>query len=174
MGYTSTNLRWNARLAGSSVILGLAALLLAAPDRAPAQDKDEPQPLKAATATAGKIDKDGHQTVTVTVEMNQDWYIYANPVDNPDLANIKTSVKISGNQKLEEVKITSPAGEKKTEGLAGETISYLIYEGKVEITATVKRASGDAGPLDVSLKYNACNKKNPICLPTAQIKVVVK
>jgi hypothetical protein len=173
MDSTSTKPRWKTRLAGALAMLGLAALLLAAPDSAPAQAKDEPQPLKAATATAGKIEKDGRQTVTVSVEMNAGWHIYANPVDNADLASIKTVVNISSKQKLEEVQITYPPGKMKAEILGSQNFSYRIYEGKVEITATVRHAAGDAGPLGISLTYNACNMKGE-CLPTNQIKVDVK
>jgi DsbC/DsbD-like thiol-disulfide interchange protein len=61
-----------------------------------------------------------------------------------------------------------------TEVLQGEKISYLSYEGKVEIIAVVKRLAGDSGPLEINVIYNACNDVTMKCLPRAQVKLQVK
>jgi DsbC/DsbD-like thiol-disulfide interchange protein len=129
--------------------------------------KDESQVKFSASAT--KPDKDGRQKVTITMDINSGFYAYANPVNNEDLEPAQTVVKIAGAKKLEEVKVDYPPGKKKMTG----DLSYLTYEGKVEITATVKRAAGDTEPLDVTVRFSVCNVKG-FCLPPEQVKLQVK
>jgi DsbC/DsbD-like thiol-disulfide interchange protein len=157
--------------AGAGICFCLATLFLANADLVTAQDKDAPVKL---AASASKIDKDGRQTITVTLEIGKNWHIYANPVGAESLAGTETAVKITGIQKLDKVDVTYPAGKKVTEDLVGKDITYLTYEGKVEISAVVKRAAGDVGPLDVSVTYNACNDVTKSCAPRAQVKLQVK
>jgi DsbC/DsbD-like thiol-disulfide interchange protein len=131
-----------------------------------AAGKDESQ-VKFQTS-ADKIDKDGNQKVTIKMAINSGYYAYANPVDNEDLEPAKTIVKIASAQKLEKVKIDYPVGKKKS----SDNINYKIYEGTVEIGATVKRAAGDTGPLDVTVTFSVCNVKG-FCLPPEQVKLQV-
>ena len=149
--------------------LSLCALALALPRAAVlAQGKKDESQVKF-TASATKPDKDGRQKVTITMDINSGFYAYANPVNNEDLEPAQTVVKIAGAQKLDDVKVDYPQGKKK---MTGE-LSYSIYEGKFDITATVKRAAGDTGPLDVTVKFSVCNVKG-FCLPPEQVKLQVK
>ena len=164
--------RWFA-LAGVSVALAAMAWLLGgdavAAGKQGKQDKDKQESHVKVTASAGKIDKNGSQTVTVTMEIESPWYAYANPVGNEDLESARTKVGVTAAKKLEKVEVNYPPGKRKMLG----TETYNAYEGKVEITATVKRAPGDTGPLDVSVKYMTCNPKG-ICLPPEEVKLQVK
>jgi DsbC/DsbD-like thiol-disulfide interchange protein len=149
--------------------LSLCALALAWPSATVvAQAKKDESQVKF-TASASKPDKDGRQKVTITMDINSGFYAYANPVNNEDLEPAQTVVKIAGAQKLDEMKVDYPQGKKK---MTGE-LSYNIYEGKFDITATVKRAAGDTGPLDVTVKFSVCNVKG-FCLPPEQVKLQVK
>jgi DsbC/DsbD-like thiol-disulfide interchange protein len=121
------------------------------------------------TAKAGKIGEDGTQVVTVTLTINKGWHIYANPVDNKDQEDAQTVVTISGKTKPEDVKVEYPAGKLIKDKLVGD---YRIYEDKVEIKATVKRAKGDTGPLEATVKFQACNDKT--CLQGAKVTVPVE
>jgi hypothetical protein len=147
----------------------LATLLFA--NAVTAQDKDDP--VKVA-AGASKIDKEGRQTVTVTLDVGKNWHIYANPVGNDSFAGAETVLKVTAAQKLDKVDVTYPPGKKVTEVLQGENINYLTYEGKVEIIAVVKRVAGDSGPLEINVLYNACNDVTMKCLPRGQVKLQVK
>jgi DsbC/DsbD-like thiol-disulfide interchange protein len=122
------------------------------------------------TATAGKIDKDGRQTVTIKMHINDGWHAYANPVKNEDLEPNQTVVKITSAKKLEDVSVNYPSGQRQT--FLKDT--YQSYEGDVEILASLKRAAGDTGPLEVTVHYVTCNDKKGICLPPESVKLQVK
>jgi DsbC/DsbD-like thiol-disulfide interchange protein len=121
-------------------------------------------------ASASAIDKDGQQTVTIKMAINDGWYAYANPVKNEDLESTQTVVKIVGKQNLSDVAIVYPKGHMKTLGKD----SYYTYEGTVEIVAKVKRAPGDTSPLDVTVKYQTCNAAKGFCLRPESVTLQVK
>lgn len=156
-------------LTGSGRVVGsLAAVVLAllawSSGTAQAQIKKSDSVVKVS-AQAGKPDADGKQTVTITLDIEKDWHLYANPVDNEDLANAQTVVAVSSRVKPEAVKIDYPAGKLHVD----RGVNYKIYEGKVSIKAHVKRAPSDSGPLEVSVKLQSCDSKR--CLLPATVKV---
>jgi DsbC/DsbD-like thiol-disulfide interchange protein len=120
------------------------------------------------TASAAKIDKDGRQIITVKMNIKQSWHAYANPVKNETFEPNRTEVKITSAKKLEEVVIAYPPGQKLVVG----SDVFQVYVGVVDITATVKRAAGDTGPLAVTVKFVTCNDK--VCLPPETVKLEVK
>lgn len=122
------------------------------------------------SAKATKPDDSGKQVVTVTMDINKGWHAYANPVGNPDLRSSQTVVTVTGKEKLEAVKIAYPEGKVVNDKLVG---NYRTYEGKVDIQATVQRARGDTGPLEVSVKFMVCHDKG-VCLLPATVKLMVK
>jgi DsbC/DsbD-like thiol-disulfide interchange protein len=152
----------NSHWASTGVVL--AALVLVPSGLAPAgDDADSHVKFKA---TAGNIDKAGLQTITIVAEVSKGWHLYANPVKNEQLDDARTVVKFVAAKKLEKVDITYPAGTKLTDKTFGD---YMAYEGKTEITATVKRTEGDTSPLDVTIRYMVCNDKR--CVPgTAKLQ----
>jgi DsbC/DsbD-like thiol-disulfide interchange protein len=133
-----------------------------------AQGKDES--YVKVTAKSGKVDKDGWQVVTIKMEVDKDWHAYANPVQNPDLEPNKTLIKVTAAKKLEDVQVDYPKGKRETDGKD----SYYVYKGSVEFQAKVKRAAGDSGPLEVTVKYVICNDKKGLCLPPDSVKLEVK
>ncbi len=142
-------------------MVGLSAV------EAVAQAKKSDAEVKV-TAVADKPDADGKQTVTVTLAVNAGWHVYANPVGQEDLAGAQTVVTVIGKAKPEEVKIEYPAGKLVEDKTVGD---YKVYEKKVEIKALVRRAKGDTGPLEVTVKFQACNDKT--CLLPSTVKVSV-
>ncbi len=153
------------RLAGAALLAAVAAVLAAgtAVD-AGSKNKSEVK----ITATATKPDAEGRQTVTVTMLINKGWYAYANPVGFEDLKNAETTVKIAAKNKLEDVKVTYPTGKLKLDGKD----KYWIYQDKVSITAGVRRAKDDTGPLNLTVSYMTCNVKG-FCLPPEKVKLTV-
>ncbi len=144
-----------------------AGLALLACPAALAQKKSDS--AVKAKATAGKIDKDGKQVVTITLEIDSKYHLYANPVGQADFADTQTTVTISGKVKPESVKVDYPAGQTKKDKTVGD---YKIYKGKVTIKATVQRAKGDTGPLSAAVKVQACTETS--CLLPATIKLAVE
>jgi DsbC/DsbD-like thiol-disulfide interchange protein len=114
-----------------------------------------------ATATASKLGADGKQTVTITVEVEKGWYIYANPMkaNTNVLDGNETVLSIKGKDKIKAA-IKYPAGAKHKEGKQ----EYDVYEGKIVIQAELQRPAGDTGPLQISIDVNTC-KKNVCLLP---------
>src|SRR5262249_48981130 len=142
----------------------LAALALAlAPGRADAQAKKSDSVVKVS-AKADKPDAEGRQAVTVSLDIDRPWHVYANPVANDMLKSVQTTVKFLS--KVDEVKIDYPAGKVVKDTTTGD---YKTYEGKVTIKATVRRAKGDTGPLSLSVKIQACDDKS--CLLPATVKL---
>src|SRR5205823_5968613 len=82
----------------------LALLVCVGLSTANAQTSDK---VVKISATADKPDDAGNQTVTITVEIDKPWHIYANPVGNDMLAPVQTKVTFKD---VEDAKITYPPG----------------------------------------------------------------
>jgi DsbC/DsbD-like thiol-disulfide interchange protein len=164
LGYGGTQMgRTSTRCVLGALALALPAVLVCDTGPALAQAKKSDSVIKV-DVKADKPGADGKQTITITLDIDKSWHVYANPVENEDLTNAQTVVSVTSKGKLESVKVEYPAG--KPQGEMGE--KYKIYEGKVAIKAQVKRAGGDNSPLEVTIKLQACNDKT--CLVPAVIK----
>jgi DsbC/DsbD-like thiol-disulfide interchange protein len=139
-----------------------------------AQEKklDKSDAVIKVAAKASKPDADGKQTVTLTIQIDKGWHIYANPVGDDTLKPAQTVVTVTGKEKLPDVKVDYPAGKVvKDDELK---IEYKVYEDKVEIKVNIMRAKGDAGPLTVAVKVMACNEEKKKCLLPATVTVPVE
>jgi hypothetical protein len=121
------------------------------------------------TPEAGKIDADGNQTVLLHIDIESPYHLYANPVGNADLEDSQVTVGVEGKEKPQDVRIDYPPGQVVKDKTVGD---YKIYEGKVTIKAHVRRARGDTGPLEVSVKLQSCTSTG--CLPPATVKMTVR
>lgn len=109
----------------------------------------------------------GRQVVTVTLEVEKKWHIYANPVGNDDLKDSQTVVTVTG-KSSPKVKVEYPAGKVIKDKVVGD---YKVYEDKVAIKLTVERNAGDKEPLEVNVKFQACDDKS--CLLPATVKLTI-
>jgi uncharacterized protein YyaL (SSP411 family) len=146
----------------------------------------EPAPTGEAVAQAGGVRKsdavvkvtakadpekpgdDGKQIVRVTFAIEPGWHIYANPPGLEDLATGQTTVVVSARTKPKDVKMEYPAGKVINDPALGK---YRVYEGRVTVKATVRRAAGDTSPLEITAKFQACDERQ--CLLPATRKVTV-
>jgi thiol:disulfide interchange protein len=147
------------------LLLLVGGLLVAAPVLAQATKSDS---VVKAKVTADKP-VGGKQVVTITLEIDPKYHLYANPVGNPDFEASQVKVDVSSARKLESVKIDYPPGKLKKDATAGD---YKEYKGKVTIKANVQRAKDDTGPLTVSIKIQACDDSK--CLFPSTIKKTVE
>ncbi|MFO0926312.1 MAG: protein-disulfide reductase DsbD N-terminal domain-containing protein [Gemmataceae bacterium] len=145
---------------GLSLLALAAAALFAVVSPASAQGKKSNDVVKA-TAVAAKA-ADGKHVVTVTLDVDPKYYIYANPVGNADFEPNQTVVQVTGG-KVE--RVAYPAGEVVKDKIVGD---FRIYKGKVTIQATVDRG---AAPLEVAVKLQACSKS--ACLLPGTVKLSV-
>ena len=122
-----------------------------------------------ATATATKAGADGKQVVTITLDIEKGWHLYANPVNhnNDFLDANQTVVKIAAKDKLGDVKVMYPAGKTKID----KKEKYNIYEGTTKIVASVVRVMGDTSPLQITVEVSACD--DSVCLAMGKIKLTV-
>ncbi|MBI3823162.1 MAG: hypothetical protein HY289_10855 [Planctomycetes bacterium] len=120
-----------------------------------------------ATAVASKVGADGKQKVTITIDIEKSWHLYANPVNhnNETLNSAKTTVKISAKESVK-FKVTYPKGKT----VVDKKETYDIYEGVIKIEATVDRTMGDASPLEVSIRLSACNESTCLLPGTVVVK----
>jgi thiol:disulfide interchange protein len=149
-------------------LLALAACLaLTLASTAPAQGKKSDAVVRAK-ATATKPGNDGKQVVTITLEIDPKYHVYANPVGQEDFKDNETVVSVTGKNKPDSVKVEYPPGETKKDKIVGD---YKVYKKTVTIKAVVQRAKGDTEPLEVTVKVQACDDK--ACLLPGKIKLSV-
>ena len=153
-------------LAAGALLLGALALTLGGAAAGGAKKS-----YTKVTAKATKPDAEGRQTVTVTMAIEKPWHAYANPVGLEDFETNRTEVKIAAKTgKLEDVKIQYPRGKEEKDAVVG---TYRVYEDKVTITGQVRRAKGETGPLEVTVRYVTCHPKGQ-CLPPETVKLTVE
>ncbi len=119
-------------------------------------------------AAGTKPDATGQQVITITLDINKDWHIYANPVGNEDFEQARTLVSVKAAAKPEEVKVHYPPGKVYKDKSLGQ---FLVYENRVQIQAHLRRAPGDTSPVEVTIRFSACRDK--LCLPPATVKRTV-
>jgi DsbC/DsbD-like thiol-disulfide interchange protein len=158
--------RWR-RAAGRAALAALVLTLALGPEAARAARKTDS--IIKVTAKSSGPDRTGKETVYVTLAIEKGWHAYANPVLNKDLESVQTVLTVTAKKKPASVKISYPKGKQIMDKDAG---NYWVYEGKAVIKAVVRRAKGDTGPLQVSVKMQACNDK--ACLPPATVKLTLK
>ena len=147
-------------LASSAMIFGAATVMAGGLKTSDTKVK--------ATATAAKPDPSGKQMVTIELEVEKGWYIYANPVGNELLAPTATTVKVAGNN-APNIKVKYPEPVVKKDDVVGD---YKIYKGKVQIP--VQLQSPAAGPVEFLVTVNACSEAQGICLKQGTLKVTAK
>jgi DsbC/DsbD-like thiol-disulfide interchange protein len=141
-----------------------AAAITSAPAAAQATKSDSVVKIETA---ADKPDADGKQIVTLKLTMEKGWHLYANPVPK-DFPGIPVEVKFAGKTKPVSFKVDYPDGKDVKDATIGD---YKVYEDKAEIKVTVQRAKDDTGPMELSVKLQACTDKK--CLLPATVKVSV-
>ncbi len=116
------------------------------------------------TATAGKPDESGKQTITVKISIAKGWHIYANPVDNEEVDKAATEVTITAAGKPVAAKVSYPAGKELTDKSIGK---FKAYEESVTIPAEI--AALDS-PFEIQVRFMVCNDK--VCIPkTTKLKL---
>ncbi len=130
------------------------------------------QTKKRTSATKVKVTAKGNtpnpaglQQVNVTIAIQKDWYIYANPsgIEIP----VETKITIQG-QKAKLVRVYYPKGQL----VSDNGFSYKVYKNSVTIPVLVQRSPGINGPLEITVRINACHTRG-FCLPAGTAKVVV-
>jgi hypothetical protein len=130
-----------------------AEVLAAACQEPPATGRDKFS-LVQAKATAQKPDAEGWQAVTVTLQIEKGYYLFANPPGDDTFKDCETTVSLSAKKPLRVVKVKYPPG--KLEAITFNLVEggvvrleYRIYENQVTIKASVRREKGDVSPLEV-------------------------
>jgi DsbC/DsbD-like thiol-disulfide interchange protein len=122
------------------------------------------------TAKGSKPDADGKQTVTISLQVDDGWHIYANPPGDDVLQPVKTVVRVTGKDRLL-VKVNYPPGKLIEDKDIG--IAFRFYEGKIEVKALVQPVDGQVGPLEVTVKIGKASNDR-VCLSPATVKVPVE
>ncbi|NBR05710.1 MAG: hypothetical protein EBT92_08055 [Planctomycetes bacterium] len=106
--------------------------------------------------------------VVITLSVEPGYHLYANPVVNPDLASVQTSVSIKAEGKSIPAKVEYPAGKLVKDDIVGD---YSTYEGTIKIKLRVAVPRNETSPLDVVVKYQACSKKSCLAPAVATLKL---
>ena len=124
--------------------------------------------VSASVLPAGKriIDVDIH------LEISDGWHINANPASQDIL--IPTAVSLNSDARAEVVSVNYPEGTIVHFDFSGESLS--VYEGTITIPTTIRLKSNISEekdlPLDLQLRYQACN--DLICLEPKTIQIRVR
>lgn len=140
---------------------------LAQPSAVLAQAKRSDSVVKV-TVMASKPDDQGKQVATLVLDIEKGWHLYANPVGLKDLESVQTTVKVSEPDRAEVLRIEYPSGKLQKDAVVG---NYRIYEERVTIKAQLQRQKGDASPVELNVKLQACSDRS--CLLPATVKVSV-
>ena len=156
------------RYARFCILFSLIAVIVACHVEAGGGKLEKSDSKVKASVTASKLGADGKQTVTITLDVAKGWHLYANPVNhnNEFLDGNQTTVKIASKEKVN-FKVMYPVGKTKID----KKEKYDVYEGTVKIEATVMRARGDTGPLQINIEVSACDDK--VCLQPGVVKLMV-
>jgi uncharacterized protein YyaL (SSP411 family) len=122
----------------------------------------------SAKALPEKPGPDGKQEVTITLNIEEGWHLYANPPGLGDLDSVATTVEIGAQSKPAEVTLSYPKGDLVNDPIIGK---YFVYEKEAVVKAKVKRAPGDNSPLEIAVKFQSCNEKQ--CLLPATKKITI-
>ena len=146
-------------------IMIVAAMLFA---RVEAGNRKTSADVVKINATATKPDVNGKQTVTITLDIQKGWWMYANPVNhnNEFLDGDQVTVKLAAKEKTQ-VDVKYPAGKTRRE----RKEIFDIYEGAVKIEANVVRTKGDTSPLEISIYVRVFDDKSCLAPVTVKIKV---
>jgi DsbC/DsbD-like thiol-disulfide interchange protein len=121
-----------------------------------AQEKVAPQKNRAdrvsVQAVAGKVQEDGSQTITVTLSIDEGWYVYA-PGCGKELDGVEVKVTAQAKVKPEKVVVDYPAGKT----VENPVVDLKVYEGQTVIPFTVWRTKGDTEPLEIKVRYYPAN-----------------
>jgi uncharacterized protein len=104
------------------------------------------------------------RSVTVKLEIEKGWHVYANPVGDELLEDGATKLTFLADGKAVEAKVEYPKGKTVTLG----PDRYNVYEDSVTIKATVP-----AGASKVRVKVQACNDETKKCLLPGNVTVDV-
>jgi DsbC/DsbD-like thiol-disulfide interchange protein len=119
-------------------------------------------------SSVSKPDAKGFQEITLDVDVEKGWHIYANMPRNKEFEINKTVLRIVA-PKVEDVTIDYPEGQVHKDKIDNEEITYRVYEGTVRITARLKRV--ETAPLELDLQVYACD--NSKCLPKGNLKLKI-
>jgi uncharacterized protein YyaL (SSP411 family) len=136
--------------------------------KTPAAANEATQKDEQVKVTARLSAEMGKETVTVTLEIAKGWHLYANPAGNDML--IPTSIQVNAKAKLDDLKIAYPKGTEIKDPAVDQKV--FVYEGKVELKASFHRT--EAGPLEVVVKYQACDDKRCLAPKTVKLQVGAK
>lgn len=153
---------------GRAVLAAAAAFAVFVANEAQAQKgAKRSDSVVKATAKADKPDAQGKQVIMLTLRIDSPWHVYANKLPE-DFPGRPTTVSVEAKSKPESVKIDYPQGKLVKDKQVGD---YYKYEDSAEIKLFVQRAKGDAGPLTLKVRVQACSDKQCLLDSTIPVKV---
>jgi len=158
--------------AAVAAVMAAAAIVVCSPALATQNAPKKSDAAVKVAVAAEPADPAGLQTVYVALTIDQGWHIYANPVGNENFSSVQTTVTPQPPLTSQSIQVTYPPGRKMEDPVVG---TYTIYEGRVVLKALVQRNPGDATPVQLQVKFQACCHvpQQEKCLPPAVVTVTV-
>lgn len=143
----------------------LASAILAGATYAQGSDSSKVVKLEISKDPSSTADE---KTILVTLSVEPGYHIYANPVVNPDLSSVQTSVSVKVEGKSIPIKVDYPDGKLVKDAVVGD---YATYEGTVKIKFRVMVPKNEKSQPEVVVKYQACSKKSCLAPAMATLKL---
>jgi Disulphide bond corrector protein DsbC len=139
---------------------------------ADAQDAQTSASVVKVTAKAGKPDDQGRVEVTITLDIDEDYFLFANPAGNEtfELSQTKVRLKKGEEERVKDLEVEYPQGKERVDRVIGD---YRVYEGRVQIKARFTPPAGQKEPVTLQVKLTAFNDKRFACLPWAVVDLHV-
>ena len=129
------------------------------------EKKKEAKPVRSDSvmriqAKASPVDENDSQKMRITLKIADGWLVHANPAGNDVFKSSELKIKVTSKKPLQKVSLQYPPGTQQKDPLIG---TWMMYQGEITINATIERAKGDKGPLEVNVFFQSFNEKVCIC-----------
>jgi DsbC/DsbD-like thiol-disulfide interchange protein len=115
-----------------------------------------------------KADAKGRPRFLVSVKMEPNWVIYANPVENVDLEGWHAKLTITKNKTNREMSISYPEGEFRKDRGDWE---YRVYKDTIEVAVTLDHLP-EPGDLEFELFVWPFDEVHNVCIPPKTFKLI--
>lgn len=122
-------------------------------------------------ATSDRPDAGGKTAIRVKLTIQSGWHLAPNPAPASTASPPTTIALVTG--KKQDVRVQYPPGRTVYEPNLRTNI--VVYVDEVVIPVSVTRASGDTGPLELSVRFQACCHlpNQAKCLMPAEVRMAV-
>jgi hypothetical protein len=140
----------------------IAVLLVLLTVGTPSQGQVNAKYPAAVRFKADLPDRNGRQTVTAVLILEDGWVAIADPAGNEVLQGMEVTLTSKDKERFNRLSVAYPPGEVVKDADFGD---YRIYHGTAVVQAVLERREGDLGPAELTLYVRPFNFQLHRCIP---------